>query len=134
MPDDTIQLTAIEAWLDRNEQIAFTLPLGATLLDAAQYLADQNFGPMLRRFSTDEWGDAKHRNWQELISQHIGVYGKRHQLNNRLRDGDRIEFYRALTIDPKLARSSEVEITRRKERQARDARRLLLKHSKPTLG
>ncbi|MGH8091716.1 MAG: RnfH family protein [Rudaea sp.] len=34
----------------------------------------------------------------------IGIFGQRVEPNTRLRDGDRVELYRALKIDPKQAR------------------------------
>ncbi len=33
-----------------------------------------------------------------------GVWGKRHSQNHRLKDNDRIEIYRPLRVDPKVAR------------------------------
>ena len=33
-----------------------------------------------------------------------GIWGKRHSLNHKLKDNDRIEIYRPLRIDPKVAR------------------------------
>ena len=113
-----LQLTAIEAWADHFEEIAFSLPDGCNVRDAVIWLADQNFPPAVSRITA---------NWDELINQQIGVFGERRKPDDRLQCGDRIEFYRALTIDPKLARSSAVEIARRKARQARDERRLAAK-------
>ncbi len=34
----------------------------------------------------------------------VGIWGRRASLGMRLRDGDRVEIYRALTVDPKEAR------------------------------
>ena len=34
----------------------------------------------------------------------IGVWGKRHNLNHKLKENDRIEIYRPLRVDPKVAR------------------------------
>ncbi len=39
-----------------------------------------------------------------------GVFGKRAALDARLNDGDRVEIYRALTVDPKDARRRRVKI------------------------
>lgn len=36
--------------------------------------------------------------------QPVGVFGKRVPLDHRLADGDRVEIYRPLAIDPKEAR------------------------------
>ncbi|HEV2622161.1 MAG TPA: RnfH family protein [Frateuria sp.] len=36
--------------------------------------------------------------------QRLGIYGRRVAPDQRLRDGDRVELYRSLTLDPKDAR------------------------------
>ena len=125
--ESPLELTAVEAWADRVEEIAFTLPDGCTLRDAVQWLADQGFAPMQSRLEVHLQEPQANPNWDEFITQNIGVFGERRKADDRLRSGDRIEFYRALTIDPKLARSSAVEVARRMSRQARDARRLAAK-------
>jgi uncharacterized protein len=40
----------------------------------------------------------------DLERQSVGIWGKRRELNDALRDGDRVEIYRPLTLDPKEAR------------------------------
>jgi len=40
----------------------------------------------------------------DLTQQAVGVYGVRAGLNDVVRDGDRIEIYRPLQVDPKEAR------------------------------
>jgi len=49
-----------------------------------------------------------------------GVWAKIHPLEHRLRDGDRVEVYRPLRVDPKEARRQRYrkEGNRRAERQA----------------
>lgn len=44
--------------------------------------------------------------WPEIDLAHIkiGIFGKKVTLNTPVKDGDRIELYRPLTIDPKQAR------------------------------
>jgi uncharacterized protein len=39
-----------------------------------------------------------------LENQAVGVFGKRVALDHRLADGDRVEIYRPLAMDPKEAR------------------------------
>lgn len=39
-----------------------------------------------------------------LPSLHVGIWGRKTTLDAQLRDGDRVECYRALTVDPKEAR------------------------------
>ena len=40
----------------------------------------------------------------DLGSLRIGVWGKRFGLNHKLTDNDRVEIYRQLRVDPKVAR------------------------------
>lgn len=69
------------------EQAGVDLPAGSLLLDALQASG------LLQRFGlvADE-------------SLRCGVWGKLRALNHPLRDGDRVECYRPLLVDPKEAR------------------------------
>jgi putative ubiquitin-RnfH superfamily antitoxin RatB of RatAB toxin-antitoxin module len=40
----------------------------------------------------------------DVDSAHLGVWGRPAAVAQRLRDGDRVEVYRPLQVDPKLAR------------------------------
>jgi putative ubiquitin-RnfH superfamily antitoxin RatB of RatAB toxin-antitoxin module len=40
----------------------------------------------------------------ELTQTACGVWGRKASLDTVLREGDRVEFYRALRVDPKVAR------------------------------
>jgi putative ubiquitin-RnfH superfamily antitoxin RatB of RatAB toxin-antitoxin module len=51
----------------------------------------------------------------DLEKSECGVFGKRVPLSQRLSDGDRVEIYRALAMDPKEAR--------RRRAKARTAKR-----------
>jgi len=42
----------------------------------------------------------------------VGIYGKLKTLDTVVRQGDRVEIYRALTADPKTARRKRVQKTR----------------------
>lgn len=45
--------------------------------------------------------------WADLpapVESHVGIWGRRATLETHLRDQDRVEVYRALTVDPKEAR------------------------------
>lgn len=44
----------------------------------------------------------------------VGVFGQRRTLADALQDGDRVEIYRPLTIDPKEARRVRVAVRRRR--------------------
>ena len=39
-----------------------------------------------------------------LDSLNVGVWGKRYSLSHKLKDNDRVEIYRPLRVDPKVAR------------------------------
>lgn len=49
----------------------------------------------------------------ELMSMPVGIFGQKVSLDQIVRDGDRIEIYRVLHADPKLARRARVERQRR---------------------
>lgn len=44
----------------------------------------------------------------------VGIWGRPCALTQRLEDGDRVEVYRPLTVDPKEARRVRAEIRRRR--------------------
>ena len=46
----------------------------------------------------------------------VGVFGQPRSLGEALHDGDRVEIYRPLTIDPKQARRVRVAVRRRRRR------------------
>lgn len=68
------------------QQHHLELPPGSTVADA------------LRRLGASWPGDVA---GQDTV---VGVWGRAVQPDHRLRDGDRIELYRALLVDPKVAR------------------------------
>ena len=45
---------------------------------------------------------------QDSIAIRVGIFGRRVDLGERLRDGDRVEIYRPLAMDPKEARRRRV--------------------------
>jgi putative ubiquitin-RnfH superfamily antitoxin RatB of RatAB toxin-antitoxin module len=49
----------------------------------------------------------------DLDAQKVGVFGKIQPLDAVLADRDRVEIYRPLKVDPKVARQRRVEKTRR---------------------
>jgi putative ubiquitin-RnfH superfamily antitoxin RatB of RatAB toxin-antitoxin module len=49
----------------------------------------------------------------DLNVQKVGVFGKIRPLDEVLADHDRVEIYRPLKVDPKVARQRRVEKTRR---------------------
>ncbi len=49
----------------------------------------------------------------DLTKQKVGIYGRLKLLDAVLADHDRVEIYRPLIVDPKVARQRRVEKTRR---------------------
>lgn len=47
---------------------------------------------------------ASHGSWPEKEVTALGIWGRRVALSDVLKDGDRLELYRALRVDPKVAR------------------------------
>lgn len=45
----------------------------------------------------------------------VGVFSRLRQLHDGLHDGDRVEVYRPLTVDPKQARRVRVTVQRRRK-------------------
>jgi putative ubiquitin-RnfH superfamily antitoxin RatB of RatAB toxin-antitoxin module len=45
----------------------------------------------------------------DLKTQSVGIFSKRKKLTDMVKEGDRIEIYRALLIDPKEARRSKAK-------------------------
>lgn len=82
--------------------IDLQLPLGATVRDALQASGLPQCGPDV-----------------DLASGKVGVWGKLCSLDHTLRDGDRVELYRPLTVDPKEARRQRYRSHRDKLKAAR---------------
>ncbi|WP_347556709.1 RnfH family protein [Robbsia sp. KACC 23696] len=61
----------------------------------------------------------------DITTQKVGVYGKVRALDDPVRAGDRIEIYRPLMVDPKVARARRVAKTRRGG--SREGRRWVVK-------
>lgn len=68
-------------------EAALELPAGATAIDAIRASG------LLERFGEID-----------LSTQTVGVWGRSCTLEAALRDGDRVEIYRPLSVDPKEAR------------------------------
>ena len=69
------------------DEVSLSLPAGATVADALQASGLTQRHPTL-----------------ELAGLRIGIWGKLRQASDGLRDRDRVEIYRPLTVDPKEAR------------------------------
>ena len=54
----------------------------------------------------------------DLTALDVGVFGQRLPASHAVRDGDRIEVYRPLVVDPKEARRMRAEIRKRRRAAA----------------
>lgn len=81
---------------DAQTLIALTLPPGATVRDAIVASDIARTHPEI-----------------DPATAKIGIFGKLTTLDATLADHDRVEIYRPLIVDPKLARQRRVEKTRR---------------------
>ncbi len=89
----TLHIQIVAAQADRVAQRRLELAAGATLADALAALA------ALKEAGTPLAELAKHVNEED-----VGIWGRRMPLTTVLADGDRVELYRPITADPKLAR------------------------------
>jgi uncharacterized protein len=69
------------------DEVVLTLPAGATVGDAVQASGLLQRHPVL-----------------DMANLRVGVWAKPRQVSDGLRDHDRVELYRPLTVDPKEAR------------------------------
>jgi putative ubiquitin-RnfH superfamily antitoxin RatB of RatAB toxin-antitoxin module len=74
-----------------------TLPAGATVADAIGASGVLDRRPEVAATPPD-----------------VGIWGRACALTQRLQDGDRVELYRPLTVDPKEARRVRAEVRRRR--------------------
>ncbi|SRR5258706_14333098 len=79
------------------DEVTLRLPAGATVHDALRAS-----GLLERHADID------------LAAQKVGVWGKVRALDAPLRDGDRVEVYRPLKVDPKEARRQRYRSHREK--------------------
>lgn len=92
MPDQAIRVSVAYSPSARVvHEMALTLPAGSTVADA---LASSGFIAQFPEMSS---------NWD------LGVWNKKVALNHLLTDHDRVEVYRALKVDPKVARRQRFE-------------------------
>jgi putative ubiquitin-RnfH superfamily antitoxin RatB of RatAB toxin-antitoxin module len=86
-PSESIQVRVCEAKAQSLSEITLTLSIGATLRDAlAHARTHAGFGMLI----------------DEAVA--VGVFGKKLELGATLCNGDRVELYRALVVEPKVAR------------------------------
>ena len=88
-PDEWLCIEVVFALRDRQELVTVRLPNGATVADAIEQSSIQSAFP--------EWN---------LSECAVGIWGRLAERGQRLRQGDRVEIYRPLTMDPRDARRS----------------------------
>jgi len=89
---ERLKVEVAVAWPEVQVLIALELPAGATLADAIEAAAIGQKYPEL-----------------ELHPDRLGVFGERKKPSDPLHDGDRVEIYRPLKVDPKEARRLTAE-------------------------
>ena len=82
-----MKVEVVYALPEAVDAVSVSLPAGASLRDAvvASGLLERHAGIQLEK-------------------QAFGIFGRRASLETRLTEGDRVEVYRALALDPKEAR------------------------------
>jgi uncharacterized protein len=100
-PASTVQVTIVAARLHEAQTLVLQLPAGSTVAQAVA-------AARARGFKGLETAEELHKD-----AHGMGIFGKRVAAEQVLVQGDRIELYRPLTVDPKLARQARVEKKRR---------------------
>jgi putative ubiquitin-RnfH superfamily antitoxin RatB of RatAB toxin-antitoxin module len=101
--------TALAEW---QGEIALELPDGATAAEALRaarsQIETQIETQIDRRIHTQSGTSAK--TWSETWEQApIGIFGEPCERDQILREGDRVELYRPLAVDPKAARRARAK-------------------------
>jgi len=84
---ETIRVEVAVAWPELQVLIPMDLPSGATVAEAIERSGVRERFPEL-----------------EIRDDRVGVFAEKRGLADSLRDGDRVEIYRPLKIDPRTAR------------------------------
>ena len=92
-----VRVTVVRCAPGSEDLTEVTLPAGATVADAIRASG------VLDR-------------WPETVpaAPDVGIWGRACAMTQRLEDGDRVELYRPLTVDPKEARRVRAEVRRRR--------------------
>lgn len=94
-PEGVLRVEVAAAWPDRQLVIEVELPAGATVMQAIERSGVQQRCPDL-----------------EIDPDRIGIFSERCRPDRVVREGDRIEIYRPLKVDPKEARRQAAEAKR----------------------
>ena len=79
---------------DQQVWIKLEIPQGSTLLEAVHRSGILNRFPQL-----------------DLKQQKVGIFGKLVKLDTPLREGDRVEIYRPITVDPAKVKRRKLDAT-----------------------
>ena len=90
-------VTVVYASADARHVLSVELDSGATIEQAINASGLLSLAPELRRGALD-----------------VGVWNRAARLDAPVREGDRIEVYRPLTVDPKDARRIRADVRRRR--------------------
>jgi uncharacterized protein len=88
--------------------VCYGLPDGASFLKRIDLCAGATV-----RDAIDASGVLKVHPEIDLSTHKVGVFGRAKPLDAALADFDRVEIYRGLLVDPKMARQRRVDKTRR---------------------
>ena len=86
-----LRVTVVYALPETQHSVELKLEAGSTVVDALAAVETAD------GFSDLDLGSA-------LAAGRVGVYGERAAGDRRLEDGDRVEIYRPLAVDPREAR------------------------------
>ncbi|MCX7051244.1 MAG: RnfH family protein [Proteobacteria bacterium] len=92
------------AWDAWQGVLGLELPEGATVADALEAARSA-----LRAQSDTARSVAEAAEWQTGL---VGIFGEICGRDRRLQDGDRVELYRSLVVDPKAARRARATAIR----------------------
>jgi putative ubiquitin-RnfH superfamily antitoxin RatB of RatAB toxin-antitoxin module len=84
---DPIQVEVVYAMADRQELRRLTVPAGSTVMQA---IVASDIASVLPA--------------EAIAADRLGIFSRRAAPDDVLTDGDRVEIYRPLTLDPKEAR------------------------------
>lgn len=110
---DTIRIKVVVCQSASEVQIVqLRLPAGSCVSDAVQQCQQTHFPELLAQLAAEE--------------RSVGVWGKKTAKTTILKDGDRLEIYRPLVVDPKESR-------RLRYRRQGDRGRIRRKAMRPSL-
>ncbi len=95
-----VSVTVVLAFPDKSVTVTVTLPCHSTVADA------------IKASKLDQHPDAP-----RTLSESVGIWNQPCELTTVLAEGDRVELYRPLTVDPMVARRLRAERRARLQEQ-----------------